>query len=211
VADYFNHRIQKFTSDGVFVKSWGSYGIKDGQLAYPQSIAIDHSGFVYVAHTLGIVKFTDDGTFVKNIFRQIGGNSQPFGVAVDPAGEFLYSTLFIQNRVAKFTTDGSFVKSWGSQGTGDGQFNNPVEISVDNSSFVYVTEFFNCRVQKFTSEGQFVTKFGSSGNADGQFSNPWGIDVDVLNHVYVSDFIDNNIQVFAPVIKPPILFHLHSL
>ena len=39
VTDTYNHRIQKFTSDGQFVAKWGSYGSGDGQFNYPRGIA----------------------------------------------------------------------------------------------------------------------------------------------------------------------------
>jgi len=49
VADTFNHRIQKFDSDGTFITKWGSRGEGDGQFTHPQGEAVDSSGNVYVA------------------------------------------------------------------------------------------------------------------------------------------------------------------
>lgn len=49
VADAFNHRIQKFTSEGHLVGIWGS-GPQDGaQLRYPAGVATDLDGHVYVS------------------------------------------------------------------------------------------------------------------------------------------------------------------
>ena len=60
VADTLNDRIQVFTSDGTFVKQWGSSGSGDGQFNAPYGIAVDGSGFVYVADTFNnrVQKFT---------------------------------------------------------------------------------------------------------------------------------------------------------
>jgi hypothetical protein len=48
VADFINHRIQKFTSTGAFLTKWGSFGIGDGEFNLPMGIAVDSSGNVYV-------------------------------------------------------------------------------------------------------------------------------------------------------------------
>ena len=44
-----NHRIQKFTSDGEFITSWGNYGSGDGEFISPEGIDVDDEGNVYVA------------------------------------------------------------------------------------------------------------------------------------------------------------------
>lgn len=51
VADFYNHRIQKFTSSGVFITKWGSQGSGNGQFDRPEGVAVDSSGNVYVADT----------------------------------------------------------------------------------------------------------------------------------------------------------------
>ncbi len=35
---------------------------------------------------------------------------------------------------------------------GNGKFDYPMDIAVDNNGYVYVTEYLNHRVQKFTSK-----------------------------------------------------------
>ena len=91
VADTYNHRIQKFTSDGVFLTKWGSYGSGDGQFNYPEGIAVDGSGNVYVADSGNnrIQKFTADGIYLTKWGSEGSRNGQfvyPTGVAVDAGG-----------------------------------------------------------------------------------------------------------------------------
>ena len=50
-TDAGNHRIQKFTSTGVFVSSWGTEGEGDGQFDFPRGVAVASYGSVYVADT----------------------------------------------------------------------------------------------------------------------------------------------------------------
>jgi sugar lactone lactonase YvrE len=51
VADTGNNRIQKFSSSGVFITKWGSYGSGSGQFDGPQGMAFDPTGKIYVADT----------------------------------------------------------------------------------------------------------------------------------------------------------------
>jgi DNA-binding beta-propeller fold protein YncE len=90
-----------------------------------------------------------------------------------------------------------FFTAWGSQGSGDGQFNNQRGIAVDSSGFIYVADFNNHRIQKFNSEGTFITKWGSYGQEDGLFDNPWGIAVNSSGDVYVADYENHRIQRFS--------------
>ena len=41
IAEQGNHRIQKFTSTGVFLNQWGSFGSGDGQFNRPYGVATD--------------------------------------------------------------------------------------------------------------------------------------------------------------------------
>ena len=51
ISDTYNHRIQKFTTDGKFISSWGTYGNGNGQLNFSMGLAIDSIGNIYVADT----------------------------------------------------------------------------------------------------------------------------------------------------------------
>ena len=48
VADTNNHRIQKFTADGVFVRNWGTSGSGDGEFRDPTGVSVASDGSVYV-------------------------------------------------------------------------------------------------------------------------------------------------------------------
>ncbi|MBF0592491.1 MAG: hypothetical protein HQL02_10435 [Nitrospirae bacterium] len=204
VADTGNARIQKFTSDGKFIITWGSNGSGDGQFQHPEGIAVDISGNVYVADRSNnrIQRFTSDGKFIAKLGSEGSGDGQfdwPEGIAIDGSGN-VYVADAGNDRIQKFTSDGKFIAKWGSNGVDDGQFNAPTSILLDDSDNVYVAEFGNHRIQKFTSDGKFITKWGSEGSGDGQFEYPNGIALDSNGNVYVTDAgagITDRIQKFT--------------
>ncbi|MGB9940271.1 6-bladed beta-propeller [Methanosarcina sp.] len=67
VADFGNHRIQKFDSNGNFITRWGSEGTGTGQFKYPRDVAVDSSDNVYVAEERNnrIQKFDSNGNFIN--------------------------------------------------------------------------------------------------------------------------------------------------
>jgi len=85
---------------------------------------------------------------------------------------------------------------WGSQGKGNGQFQDPRGIAVDETGNIYVAHSGNNRIQKFDSNGNFLTQWGSKGSGPGQFQEPWGIAVNAEGHVYVADTWNHRIQKF---------------
>jgi uncharacterized protein (TIGR03663 family) len=86
--------------------------------------------------------------------------------------------------------------TWGSQGKGNGQFQDPRGIAVDEAGNVYVADSGNHRIQKFDSDGKFLVQWGSQGMGSGQFQEPWGIAVDAEGHVYVADTWNHRVQKF---------------
>ena len=92
---------------------------------------------------------------------------------------------------------GTFVTTWGSSGTGDGQFNAPLGVATDGNGNVYVADTNNNRIQKFDASGTFLTTSGSYGSGNGQFSNPIGVATDGSGNLYVADTNNNRIQKFT--------------
>jgi DNA-binding beta-propeller fold protein YncE len=78
------------------VRQWGSPGSGNGQFYYPASVAVDASGFVYVADQVNqrIQKFTGTGAYLTQWGSYGYGDGQfrsPSGVAVDAQGNVYVS------------------------------------------------------------------------------------------------------------------------
>jgi hypothetical protein len=104
---------------------------------------------------------------------------------------------FIESGLLTVVEPYEFVLKWGSQGTGDGQFNLPFGIAIEGDKYVYAADSSNHRIQKFTYNGGFVGKWGSQGTGDGQFDSPSGVTVDNSGHVYVLDTYNHRVQKFT--------------
>jgi hypothetical protein len=117
-------------------------------------------------------------------------------IAIDSSGNVYVADTY-NHRIQKLTLNGQFVTKWGSEGSGDGQFEWNLGIAIDSSGNVYVADRDNSRIQKFTSSGQFVTKWGSYGSEDGQFNEPIDITIDRSGYVYVLERRNNRIQKFT--------------
>jgi sugar lactone lactonase YvrE len=185
-----------------FITKWGSYGSDDGQFYYPQGLAVDSVGNVYVADMSNhrIQKFDGEGTFLIKWGSYGRGSSNGFyypqGVAIDSAGN-VYVTDTSNHRIQKFNGEGTFLIKWGSYGSGNGQFNFPYGVAVDSVGNVYVADASN-RIQKFNPKGTFLIKWGSYGEGNGRFNFPHGVAVDSVGNVYVADTDNHRIQKFNP-------------
>ena len=102
----------------------------------------------------------------------------------------------VEDPYAKGKREVTAILTWGSQGKGNGQFQDPRGIAVDEEGNIYVVDSGNHRIQKFDSNGKFLIQWGSQGTEPGQFQEPWGIAVDAEGTVYVADTWNHRVQKF---------------
>lgn len=113
---------------------------------------------------------------------------------------YILDTIEANPRVLKYDKHGRFVRSWGSRGSGPGQFEfwpstpdggpNAGFIAVDSHDFVYVSDAYNFRVQKFDPNGNFVMQFGEFGFENGQIDPPCAgpISIDQHDNIWIGTF-----------------------
>ncbi len=204
VADARNHRIQRFSADGQFLSTWGSYASVDngeapgGTFNEPWGIAVGPDGSIYVADTWNyrIQKFTADGQFVAMWGTPGTGETEtafwgPRGIAVNQKGQ-VFVTDTGNNRVVIFDADGQYLSQFGVNGINVGEFDEPVGLAVDDQDSVYVVDTWNQRIQIFTAvDGDIAYQFAREWQVsawEGQsIENKPFIDVDSKGNVFVTD------------------------
>ena len=156
------HPVVVFDREGNFISSWGDRITDDAH-----HIKIGPDDHAYLADRDGhqVYKFTLDGELVMSLGRKHYPSLQaPFNhptcVAVSPAGEIYVSDGYANSVVHKFAPDGELIFTWGSPGTGPGQFWVPHAIALDSEGLVYVADRENNRVQVFTPGGEYIRQWG---------------------------------------------------
>jgi uncharacterized protein (TIGR03663 family) len=198
VADTWNHRIQKFTSDGKFIKTWG-FGISqtDDPFGFygPRAVAVNAQGDVFVTDTGNkrIVVFDSDGNFLTKFGETGLGPGQfdePVGLAVDKAGQVYVADTWNQ-RIQVFTPagDGSYqpVNSWDVAGWYGQSLDNKPYIAVDDRGHVFAADPEGYRILEFTTQGDFVQFWGDYSTGLDGFDLPSALAADPNGGVWVSD------------------------
>ena len=230
VADTNNNDIRKITPAGVvttFAGQAGTQGSTDdtGTLArfnFPQGVAVDGSGNVYVADsgnsTIRMITPAGVVTTLAGAAGQVGSTdatgssarfSSPTGVAVDTSGNVYVADL--GNHKIRKIASGAAVTTLAGSGTAGSvdatgiaaRFNQPSGVAVDTAFNVYVADNTDPTIRKITSAGVVTTIGGTTGFSDfadavgsaARFSQPYGIAVGSAGNLYIGDSGNNAIRV----------------
>ena len=188
--------------EGKKVKSLGGKG-GSGNVKFlkPCCVAITPDKFILVSDDHRIQKISMDGDIIASVGKareeeeeeekekeekEVPGPLQfdePAGIAISLITGQVYIADWNNHRIQVLNPDLTFSHSFGSKGSANGQFENPVDIAIDSQGLVYVTDIFNARIQKFTPDGKFVGQLGTIGI-------PCGIAIDTAatGLLYVTGF-----------------------
>jgi tripartite motif-containing protein 71 len=186
-------------ADPVPLAQIGSDGAGAGQLHFPDGVAIDGAGNLYVADTGNnrISEFRADGTFIRAFGANVDGNGGTFEVC----------------------TTASTCQA-GVPGSDAGQLNTPTGIALDGAGNLYVSDLNNERIDVFNTAGPSFTRafgwdvaepntggafevcptqgacrLGDVGGGAGQLNLPFGLALDGSS-LYVADQSNHRISVF---------------
>ncbi len=190
--------ISKFDSSGNWLSSFGA-----GLFNRPHGIHVDFEGNVWVTDGEGpdgedprrdgkghqVFKFSPAGELLMTLGTAgVAGEgpyelNMPSAVLVAPNGD-----VFVGDghggqsnaRIVKYASDGSFIKTWGTRGTGRGEFNTPHSLAMDSRGRLFVGDRGNNRIQIFDQDGTFLEEWR-------QFGNPSGIYIDRNDMLYATE------------------------
>lgn len=205
-------RVQKFSPQGVFQRSWQ---MPQTDLGKPKGMGRDRDGSIIVVepHYQRINFFTTEGKLLAQWGHKgtnAGQLSMPRAVAISSRGEVFLSEYGEVERVQVFTfdrtsptsptnfiqTSARFLRAFGRPGTGPGEFNRPEGICIDAQDRLYVADSCNHRIQIFSPDGRFLRAYGKPGSGKGELSYPYDICVDSAGRQFVCEFGNSRIQIF---------------
>jgi len=106
--------------------------------------------------------------------------------------EHIWLTNKLGDEYIKFTKDLVYVSRYGTTGSGDDQFEDPIGITVDNQ-YLYISDQTNDRiVKRLKSDNSYVAKYGTSGSGNDNLSTPEDVAVDEL-YIYIADYDNDRI------------------
>ncbi len=211
VADLWNHRIQKFTPGGEFIKMWGYFGQAESPEAFwgPRDVAVDSNDQVFVVDTGNkrVVIFDQDGNFISqfgSLGMALGQFDEPVGITIDEADRVYIADTWNQ-RIQKFEKDaaGEYqpVQEWEVYAWFGESLDNKPYLDIDPQGFLYVTDPEGLRVLEFKDDGTFIRYWGDLGAGLNQFALVGSVAVDPSGGVWVTDTGNNRIMHF-PVTNP---------
>jgi tripartite motif-containing protein 71 len=179
-------------------------------LRFPEAVAVDGSGDVYVADQLSYVvqKFNSSGAYLGEWGSYGGGHGQfgPIGgLATDGAGN-VYVVDSSHDRIEKFNSEGQFITAWGHRGSELGDFNFGSSQNYTQppgggiavaGEYVYVADSGNNRIERFDLNGEEPIEWGEKGSEPGQLSYPRGVAANATE-VLVADDDNHRIEKFTP-------------
>lgn len=193
-------RIQKWTTQGKFVKAWITPSTYKGR---PEGVAVLPSGDVVITdtHYSKVRVYSAEGKLLRSFGtygKQKGGFLLVTGICVDPDGNIFTSDYGGEmDRVSKWTPQGKLLASWSGHGEEPRQFRRPCGLAISREGDLLVADIGNHRVQRldrFTGRCKEQSTLGARGRATGELTYPYGVAVDRDGLIYTVEYGTHRVQ-----------------
>jgi sugar lactone lactonase YvrE len=172
-------------------------------------------GPAFGAAAAQLFEFDKNGTFVREIGRNLYAFSYAHAVRVDPQDN-IWVVDKGSDMIVKLTPQGRVAMVFGRKQEAseaavpwthvtpprpavNGQFRQPTDVTWDQQGDIFISDgYINSRVAKFDKNGDWVKSWGDKGTGEGQFDTPHSIASDAKGNIYVADRGNRRIQVFTP-------------
>jgi DNA-binding beta-propeller fold protein YncE len=199
---------------------------KDMHLGEVTGVAVNSKGHIFVlsrGNTTGpayaaaaaqLLEFKPDGTFVREIGKNLYAWSFGHAVRVDK-DDNVWAVDKGSDMVIKFNPRGQVVMVFGrkqeasDEETGpvkhpkpplpseDGRFRQVTDVTWDPAGNIFISDgYINSRVAKADKNGKWLKSWGDRGDKPGEFNTPHNIAADAKGNIYVADRFNRRIQVF---------------
>jgi len=131
----------------------------------------------------------------------IENTNNPTDMAINGSGFFVLqdgdgANFYSRAGEFHFDRNGNLLSSFGSKGSGNGEFRFPLGIDIDKSGKVYIADSGNHRLQVFSPEGKFIDKINIH-SKDKHPADPTDVVVDdTRNRCYIVDNDNHYILVY---------------
>jgi sugar lactone lactonase YvrE len=231
IADAYNNRIRKIDANGTISTvagtgppGWAAGFTAKSPLHFPQGVAVDTTGNIFISDGIGLFKLTRDGVIHPVTGNNCGDHPAPGLCAPEQIAIDLHGAVYVADGycdVRKVGPDGSVTEvagdprptqsnaNWTCGYSGDGgpattaALSYPYGVAVDNA-YLYIADMYNSCIRRVDANGVITTVAGvceSAGySGDGgpartaRLNLPHGVAVDAAGNLYIADTANNRLR-----------------